>query len=417
MWHASPRCSDLLVRRMLLNAAEGFLMILLLSLCCTSFCPNTANAAIFDVTTYGAKGDGITDDTQAFIHAWAGLCGDTTLNPTLVIPPDMTFLVTTVIFNGSSCISPTLNIKILGNITAPTTLDGWKDCEAKQFWIYVTMVQGLTIDGPGQIDGQGSTWWRNEATTATCDRPSVVHFYLCKNLRVNGTRHINSPFLHISINNCEDVDIGYLQIIAPADSPNTDGIDVSGSSRINIHDCDIQTGDDCVAINGGVVDMNVTGVLCGPGHGISIGSLGENGSHDTVEQVRIQNCNITGTANGLRIKTAPDGTGYARGILFQDIYLENVLNPIIIDQHYCLSSTYTNCLVPNSETGVQVSDVTYMNIYGTSASHRAITFNCSETLKCTNIVTKNVQITGGEVAYCKNVVGEFADTNPSVSCD
>lgn len=37
----------------------------------------------------------------------------------------------------------------------------------------------------------------------------------------------------------------------------------------------------------------------------SIGSLGENGSHDTVEQVRIQNCNITGTANGLRIKTAP----------------------------------------------------------------------------------------------------------------
>lgn len=70
----------------------------------------------------------------------------------------------------------------------------------------------------------------------------VVHFYLCKNLRVNGTRHINSPFLHISINNCDDVDIGYLQIIAPADSPNTDGIDVSGSSRINIHDCNIQTG-------------------------------------------------------------------------------------------------------------------------------------------------------------------------------
>nr|GEW44038.1 probable polygalacturonase At3g15720 [Tanacetum cinerariifolium] len=306
---------------------------------------------------------------------------------------------------------------ILGNITAPTTLDGWKDCEAKQFWIYITMVQGLNIDGPGQIDGQGSTWWRNEETTVTCDRPSVVHFYLCKNLRVNGTRHINSPFLHISINNCEDVDIGHLQIIAPADSPNTDGIDVSGSSRINIHDCDIQTGDDCVAINGGVVDMNVTGVLCGPGHGISIGSLGENGSHDTVEQVRIQNCNITGTANGLRIKTAPDGTGYAKGIIFQDIYLENVQNPIIIDQHYCLSSTYTNCLVPNSETGVQVSDVTYMNIYGTSASHRAITFNCSETLKCTNIVTKNVQITGGENAYCKNVVGEFADTTPSVSCD
>lgn len=37
----------------------------------------------------------------------------------------------------------------------------------------------------------------------------------------------------------------------------------------------------------------------------SIGSLGENGGYDTVEQVRVEHCNISGTTNGLRIKTTP----------------------------------------------------------------------------------------------------------------
>lgn len=37
----------------------------------------------------------------------------------------------------------------------------------------------------------------------------------------------------------------------------------------------------------------------------SIGSLGENGGNDKVEKVRVESCNITGTQNGLRIKTVP----------------------------------------------------------------------------------------------------------------
>lgn len=37
----------------------------------------------------------------------------------------------------------------------------------------------------------------------------------------------------------------------------------------------------------------------------SIGSLGKNGDYHTVEDVRVENCNLTGTTNGLRIKTVP----------------------------------------------------------------------------------------------------------------
>ncbi|GJX30457.1 probable polygalacturonase [Tanacetum coccineum] len=83
-------------------------------------------------------------------------------------------------------------------------------------------------------------------------------FHECNELQLSGTTHINSPKLHMSIVDYEDVDIRYRKIVAPGDSPNTDGIDVSASTRINIHDSNIQTGDDCVAINGGVYDIKVT---------------------------------------------------------------------------------------------------------------------------------------------------------------
>ncbi|KAK9079489.1 hypothetical protein SSX86_001161 [Deinandra increscens subsp. villosa] len=398
----------------------GFFVVVLLSFCYILFSPKTASAAIFDIKSYGAKGDGTTDDSQAFLKAWAGLCEDT--SPTLIIPSGMTFLISPVLFNGSSCKFSNLNIQLSGSITAPKTLEGWKNCPQRRFWIHFSMVQRLTIEGPGRIDGQGSVWWRVKETTETCDRPTALHFSRCPGLRLKGTTHINSPFLHISIDGCQDVDIGNLHIIAPENSPNTDGIDIGGSSHVHIHDSNIQTGDDCVAINGGVVDINVTNVDCGPGHGISIGSLGENMQHDTVEQVRVQNCNITGTQNGLRIKTVPNGTGYARGIRFQDINLVNVGNPIIIDQHYCngniSSSDFDNHVCPPqpSAEAVKVSDVTYTNIHGSSPAKQAIVFDCSEKYNCTGIVTNNVHITGGGIAYCKNTQGQFVDTTPNVSC-
>ncbi|KAK1429612.1 hypothetical protein QVD17_11826 [Tagetes erecta] len=380
----------------------------------TLLSPKAASAATFDVTSYGAQGDGLTDDTHAFLQAWKDLCGDDSVDATLIIPPDMTFLISPVKFDGSSCKFPNVNIKLLGNITAPNTLEGWTDCILGRFWIYFTSVQRLTIDGPGQINGQGSAWWWEEKDKPiNCSRrPTALHFHRCSGLRLKGTTHIDSPSLHISITGCQDVEFGNLKIVAPENSPNTDGIDISASSHINIHDSNIQTGDDCVAINGGTIDVNVTNVFCGPGHGISIGSLGEKERHDTVEQVLVQNSSIVGTKNGLRIKTVPNGTGYARGIVFRDINLVNVRNPIIIDQYYCSYSEHA------ASQAVQVSDVTYTNIYGSSASKEAIIFKCSEVYNCTNIVTNNVRITGGDdLAYCNNARGEFVDTTPnSLSC-
>ncbi|KAM0045818.1 putative endo-polygalacturonase [Helianthus debilis subsp. tardiflorus] len=91
---------------------KGILVVVLFSFSYILFSLEIASAATFDVTSYGAKGDGSTDDSQAFLQAWADLCGDDSTYPTLIIPSGMTFLISPLTFYGSSCKSPNINIKV-----------------------------------------------------------------------------------------------------------------------------------------------------------------------------------------------------------------------------------------------------------------------------------------------------------------
>ncbi|CAN6573376.1 unnamed protein product [Malus baccata var. baccata] len=105
--------------------------------------------------------------------------------------------------------------------------------------------------------------------------------------------------------NCKHITISNLHIIAPENSPNTDGIDISVSCYVNIHDSAVGTRDDCITIINGSSYINITNIACGPGHGIrySVGSLGEHGAYDTAEAIHVRNCTFNGTQNGARIKT------------------------------------------------------------------------------------------------------------------
>uniref|UniRef100_A0A2N9I445 Pectate lyase domain-containing protein n=1 Tax=Fagus sylvatica TaxID=28930 RepID=A0A2N9I445_FAGSY len=152
----------------------------------------------------------------------------------------------------------------------------------------------------------------------------------------------------------------------------------------------VTIGDDCIAIGRGSSYINITGVQCGPGHGISIGSLGAQGRTDTVEEVHVQGCSFRGTTNGARIKTWQGGSGYARRISFEDITLDAVDNPIIIDQYYCINNE-NGCKIKTS--AVQVSDVLYNGVHGTSITEEAVKINCSQSIACTNLVFNDINIT------------------------
>lgn len=54
--------------------------------------------AVFDVIAFGAVGDGVTDDTQAFKMAWETACQ--TESATLLVPHGHSFMIQSTIFTG-----------------------------------------------------------------------------------------------------------------------------------------------------------------------------------------------------------------------------------------------------------------------------------------------------------------------------
>ncbi|CAK9309296.1 unnamed protein product, partial [Citrullus colocynthis] len=149
----------------------------------------------------------------------------------------------------------------------------------------------------------------------------------------------------------------------------------------------------------------------------SIGSLGKELNEDGVEKITLKNTVFTGSQNGIRIKTwARPSKGFVRNILFDNIIMNNVENPIVIDQNYCPDNK--GC--PRQNSGIQISKVTYRNIRGTSATPEGVTFDCSITNPCRDIKLQDIKLfykNRAARSSCKNVRGSSTGIlMPRISC-
>jgi len=150
-------------------------------------------------------------------------------------------------------------------------------------------------------------------------------------------------------------------------------------------------------------NLHVSKVVCGPGHGISIGSLGDDNSRAEVSGITIDSVQLYGTTNGARIKTYQGGSGYAKDITFQNMVMYDVKNPIIIDQNYCDKAK--PCEAQGS--AVEVSNVVFKNIRGTTTTKDAIKMNCSKNVPCQDITLQNINLKmqhgkGNTQSTCQN---------------
>ncbi|KAG2318346.1 hypothetical protein Bca52824_011559 [Brassica carinata] len=339
----------------------------------------------FNVKSFGAKANG-NDDSQAFMKAWGSLFVKGTVY--IVVPENRDYTLKSVKFSGP-CKSSLIVFKIYGKIEA------WKDpsaYEERRLWIVFEAVNNLRVEGGGRIDGNGNKWWPNSCkinpNLPCLGAPTAVTFVECKNLMVSNIRLENAQQMHMTFQDCENVKALNLMVTSPGNSPNTDGIHVTGTRNILIQDSIIRTGDDCISIVSGSENVRATGITCGPGHGISIGSLGAHNSEAYVSNVVVSKATLIGTTNGVRIKTWQGGHGMAKNIIFQDILMKNVTNPIIINQDYC--DRAESC--PEQKSAVQVSNVLYKNIHGTSSRPEAVKFACSKSMPCQGITMQNVEL-------------------------
>ncbi|XP_042514364.1 polygalacturonase [Macadamia integrifolia] len=367
---------------------------------------------VVNVDDYGAKGDG-RDDTEAFKKAWKVACSSS--SGVLVVPQNKNYLLKPITFSGP-CKSD-LTMMVYGTIEAS---DNRADYESDpQHWLVFENIQNLIVEGGGTINGNGNIWWQNSCKVnknLPCkSAPTALTFLECKNLVVRNLKIKDSQQIHVEFQNCVTVQALNLMITAPENSPNTDGIHVTGTQNILIKSCVIKTGDDCISIVTGSSKVQASDITCGPGHGISIGSLGADNQEAHVSDVIVDRARLSGTTNGVRIKTWAGGSGSVSNIIFQNIAMNSVTNPIIIDQNYC--DEVEPC--KEQKSAVEVKQVMYKNIKGTSASEVAVIFDCSKSFPCSGISLQDINLArGGGTAstLCENVkwtqIGSVSPTCP-----
>nr|XP_043622653.1 polygalacturonase-like [Erigeron canadensis] len=344
-----------------------------------------AGTATYNVTSFGAKGNGYTDCTKAFLGAWSAACS-TTKSATIYVPTGNYLIATPITFAGERCYSSAITIRIYGTLVAPSNYDA---IASSGDWIRFHRVNHVTISG-GTLDARGGSLWSCKTSHKSCpEGATTLGIYNSKNIVISGLKSVNSQKFHILLDACTTVKLQGVSISAASVSPNTDGIHLMASTDVTISSTKVATGDDCISIGPGNSNLWIEKVACGPGHGISIGSLGWELDEPGVKNVTVTTATFRGTQNGVRIKTwARASHGFVTGVLFQHLTMVNVQNPIIIEQRYCPNNN--NC--PNQVSGIKISNVVYQDIHGTSASQVAVKLDCSQGNPCSAIRLQDVNL-------------------------
>ncbi|KAM0940080.1 putative endo-polygalacturonase [Dioscorea sansibarensis] len=298
-----------------------FLLLLLL------FLLTTTRMTSYNVIDFGAKTDNITDSASAFIGAWEAACRS--MEAVNMSVPAGRFLLSRTLFEGP-CNNSDIRVLIEGTVVAPSNFSALRE------WVTFKHVEGVSIYG-GTLDAQGQALWDCKNSSNRCPAGAttltVTH---SKNVTINGVKLINSQMFHMSIYASSDVTVQAVNITAPGDSPNTDGIHIHLSNAVTVTDSVMGTGDDCISMGHGSNDVWIENITCGPGHGIR----------------------------------------------------------------------KTNC--PNMTSDIAISQISYMNITGSSAQPVAVEFDCSPTRPCSGISMQGINLTYDNkpaLALCRNVNG------------
>ncbi|GAB4841102.1 hypothetical protein Ancab_021846 [Ancistrocladus abbreviatus] len=383
-----------------------------------------AAGGVYDVTKFGAKGDGVEvknadgdpENGFSFMRAWKAACEAPTGK--VLVPPGK--FVTGQMFFSGPCKNPRPVVEVHGTVMASTDVTVFKTPE----WVAFENVNGVILTGNGTFDGQGQERWKANDCRTLADNcippPTSIYFHRANNSVIEGIKSVNSKFFHIFITISHNVTVRNVHLTAPPDSPNTDGIHTSGSDLVTVTNSVIGSGDDCVSVGQGSVNVTVSGIQCGPGHGISIGSLGKQEDEKPVKFIHVKNCTFTKTTNGARIKTwaGKKVATQASDIIFEDLLFDQVKNPIIIDQHY--GSKDGN----GQSSEVKISNVQFKNIKGSASTNQVVNFACSKEVPCEGIQVNDIDIkptpekgVAQVASACVNAKVVFGGKHDGLSCD
>ncbi len=318
-----------------------------------------AETACLNVRDFGAKGDGVNDDTCAIQNA-IHVCpaggrvkvpaGTYAVRP-LVLKSHMTLDLqdgATLLADTCEEHYPLLPGEVHDDVTDRAVQIGtWEGnpFPCRQSFLSAFHAQDICIVGRGVIDGnaQNSTWW-NDVKTRSIGRPRLVFFNHCSGVRFHGILGKNSASWHFHPFFCRDVGFYDIAVEAPKDSPNTDGTDPESCDDVRYVGVRFSVGDDAIALKSGKMYMGmkyrtaatrhvIRNCLMEYAHGaVVLGSEMSGGIRD----LSVSQCLFSHTDRGLRIKTRRGRGKYAviDGVEFSNIRMDNVLTPMVINMYY-----------------------------------------------------------------------------------
>ncbi|MCX5632404.1 MAG: glycoside hydrolase family 28 protein [Phycisphaerae bacterium] len=309
----------------------------------------------FNITDYGAVGDGKTNCTEAINKA---ISAANEAGGGRVVVPAGTFLTGAIYLksNVNLYVSEGAVIKFSTDPNAylPAVFTRWEGVECMNYspLIYAYKEKNIAITGKGTLDGQGQNWWswkklpqqredRKQLFEQGRDgvpvkqrlyggkllRPNMIEPYKCKNILIEGIKIKNGPFWHIHPVLSQNITVRNVRV--DGSGPNNDGCDPESCKDVLIEGCYFNTGDDCIAIKSGrnndarrvnVPSENIIIRNCEmkEGHaGVAIGSEITGGARN----IFVENC-IMDDPNqdrAIRLKT-----NSVRGGFIENVYVRNV---------------------------------------------------------------------------------------------
>ena len=313
-----------------------------------------------DVRSFGAKGDGETEDT-AMLQAAILCCPE---NGRVLVPPGdyvtgplfLKSRMTLEIADGAALrlLTDRLRFPILPGDTPADNPDGeillglFEGCATDGFAGALNGIDltDTAVIGEGIIDGraQDGDWWIRPKEIRTASRGNLLYTQRCKGVLVQGLTFMNSPSWNLHPSYSEDLDFIDIRIRAPWDSPNTDGFDPESCRNVRLLGTEISVGDDCIAIKSGKIglgrkykrpceDIEIGWCALLDGHGgVTAGSEMAGG----VKNVHAHHCYMKGNDRALRIKTRRDRgkDGVIDDIRFEDIRMDGVKMPLVVNSFY-----------------------------------------------------------------------------------